>query len=341
MIKISENISLKNYNTFAIDVHAKYYAEITNENDLLELKDFIRSNNTTFLILGGGSNILFTQDFDGLVLKIEVKGIKIVEENKDYVLIEVGAGVVWDDFVLFSVEKNLGGIENLSLIPGKVGAAPIQNIGAYGQEVKDTIHSVKGIYLDTFEKHIFTGSECNFSYRNSLFKSDLKNKFLITNVLFKLKKNPLINTSYGSIEKELKNLGKNSSIISIKDVREAVIRIRKTKLPDPAILGNAGSFFKNPSVDSKQFSELKNKYPEITGFESGENNVKLSAGWLIEKCGLKGYRTGDVGIYNRQALVIVSYGNASGTEILDFSIYVKDKVQQKFGILLQEEVNIN
>lgn len=340
-MKVLENISLKNHNTFAVNVNAKYYVEINDEKSILELKDFIQTINSKILLLGHGSNILFTGDFDGIVLSIKIHGIKVIEENDDSALIEVGAGEKWDDFVSFAVNSNLGGIENLSLIPGTTGAAPIQNIGAYGQEVKDTIHSVKGIFLDTYEKQIFSNSECNFSYRNSLFKSILKNNFLITRVFFRLKKNPGITTSYGSIEKQLKDMGKNLNKLNISDLRESIIKIRESKLPDPAKLGNVGSFFKNPSISMEKFLQLKEKYPGIIGFEADDKTVKLSAGWLIENCGLKGFKAGNVGIYEKQALVIINYGEASGKEIFDFSKLVKEKILNKFDVLLQEEVNIH
>lgn len=340
-MKVFEKYSLKTHNTFNIDVEAELFTEIKNQEDLIELKDYLTSQRMPVLVLGGGSNILFTKDYNGLIIKNNLTGIEIIDEKKDSVIIEAKAGVQWDDFVLFAVENNLGGIENLTLIPGTVGASPIQNIGAYGQEAKDSILLVKGIDLEDFQTKSFTNEECRFGYRSSIFKSKLKGRFFITSVHFLLTKNPVINTSYGTIRKELESLGKNDPAITIKDVREAVISIRESKLPDTKTIGNAGSFFKNPSINKSWYNNLKKEFRDITGYETGIDEIKISAGWLIENAGLKGFRIGNAGVYEKQALVLVNYGSATGEEILNLSNIIKEKVKQKFGVVLQEEVNIH
>ena len=337
-MKILENISLKAYNTFGIDVKAETAAHISNENDLKELlgqKEFYTASR---LVVGGGSNILLTKDFKGLVIKNEIPGINIVDEDSSTILVEAGAGVEWHKLVMFCVEKNYGGIENLSLIPGSAGAAPIQNIGAYGQELKDVFFSLKGISTrDITEKNYFS-QECNFGYRDSIFKNELKNKFIITYITLKLNKNPVVNLNYSAIKSEIEKL--NLKNVTIKDVSEAVCRIRESKLPDPAVLGNAGSFFKNPEIDIVKYEELKKEFPDISGHGNNDSMVKLSAAWLIEKCGWKGKRAGCVGSHSKQALVLVNYGGATGKDVLDFAAEIKKSVSNTFGISLHEEVNI-
>jgi UDP-N-acetylmuramate dehydrogenase len=337
-MNIKGNSSLKKYNTFGIDVKAKYFVEIYSKEELKELLLLQEYKNVPKFVLGGGSNILFTKDFDGLVITFSSGKIQIIDESDDNVFVQASAGVVWNDLVIFCVERNLGGIENLTLIPGKVGAAPIQNIGAYGQELKDVFYSLNGIFIDNLIEKVFYKDECEFAYRYSIFKKELKNKFIITDVTLKLNKHPIINTSYGSIEEELKK--ENLNKISIKDVSKAVAAIRMSKLPDPAKIGNAGSFFKNPEIKEEKFEELKNKFPDITGYHVSDNLVKVPAGWLIEYAGLKGKRFGNTGTHPKQALVIVNYGEAQGEEILEFKNFVKKTVLEKYDIKLEEEVNI-
>ena len=335
---IKENFSLKQNNTFGIDVKAKYFVEVSSNNELKELLSLENYKSIPKFVLGGGSNILFTKDFEGLVIKISSNEIEIVEEDKESVFVKATAGVNWHDLVLYCIKRNYGGIENLSLIPGKVGAAPIQNIGAYGQELKDVFYSLNGIFIDNLREKTFYNDECRFAYRNSIFKKELKSKFIITDVTLRLSKHPAVNITYGTVEEELKK--KNLDAITIKDVSEVVCDIRKNKLPDPAKIGNAGSFFKNPEISKQKFNELKINFPGIIGYNTADDMIKVPAGWLVEKAGLKGKRIGNTGTHPKQALVIVNYGNATGREILDFKDYVKKTILEKFGIELEEEVNI-
>lgn len=336
--KIQENFSLKKYNTFGIEASAKYFVEVYSYDELKNIltDSFFKRKNK--LILGNGSNILFTKDFDGLVIKQNSIDINIVEENEDIVVIEASAGVIWHNLVLFCVERNFGGIENLSLIPGTVGAAPIQNIGAYGQELKDVFKSLKGITIDTLEEKIFHKDECNFGYRDSVFKSRFKDKFVITKVTLTLSKHPILNISYHDLIDPINKLDKNN--LSVFDISEIVSQIRRTKLPDYKKIGNAGSFFRNSEVSNEKFEILKEQYPNIIGYKLRDNKVKISAGWLIEQAGLKGKTVGNTGIHVNHALVIVNYGEAKGEEIRDFQDYVKNIIATKFGIELEEEVNI-
>jgi len=337
-MKLLENYSLKNLNTFGIEASTKYFAEIFSEEELVELLSDDKSRREKKIVLGGGSNILFTKNFNGLLIKNSISTINIFKENDDSVLIEAGAGVVWDNLVKFCVERNFGGIENLTLIPGTVGAAPIQNIGAYGQELADTFYSLDGFYFENCEKKTFSKSECGFSYRSSIFKEKLKDKFIVTSIKLKLNKIFKLNNSYKTLNEYLEKAGiKNPTIRNISD---AVAEIRRSRLPDPSKLGNAGSFFKNPEVNFETLEKLKSEYPDIKSFPSESGKVKISAGWLIEKCGLKGKRVSDVGTSPDHALVICNFGNATGNEILEFAMRVKKEVAIKFGITLQEEVNI-
>ena len=335
---IKEDLSLKNYNTFGLDIKAKYFAEVFSNDELKELLSLDNYKSVPKFILGGGSNILFTKDFEGLVIKISSGEIQIIKEDNDYVFVKASAGVIWHDLVLYCIERNFGGIENLSLIPGTVGAAPIQNIGAYGQELKNVFYSLTGIFIDNLMEKNFQKDECQFAYRNSIFKKELKNKFIITDVILRLSKHPIINISYGTVEEELKK--KNLDEITIKDVSEVICEIRRSKLPDPAKIGNAGSFFKNPEISMQKFEDLKIKFPGIIGYNTANNMVKISAGWLIESAGLKGKRVRNTGTHPKQALVIVNYGNATGKEILDFKNFIKEKILERFGIELEREVNI-
>jgi UDP-N-acetylmuramate dehydrogenase len=332
------NHSLKNYNTFGVDVKSKLFTEVKSENDLLKIISDKNLKVEKKIILGGGSNILFTKNFDGLILKISIAGIKVIEEDENNILIEAGAGVVWDDLVSFCVQRNFGGIENLALIPGTVGAAPIQNIGAYGQELADTFVSLNGIFLENLEQKSFNKDECSFSYRSSVFKEKLKNKFIVSSIRLLLSKKAKPNNSYKSLQEYIsKNRIQNPTL---KDISEAVASIRRSKLPEPKLIGNVGSFFKNPVLINDEFNKIKSEYPDVVNFPSKGEKTKISAGWLIEKCGWKGKRVGDVGTYPDHALVICNFGNASGSEILEFAMRIKEEVQRKFGIKLEEEVNI-
>ena len=335
---IHQDYSLKRLHTFGIDVKAKLFAEIFSDEDLFEIISDKKLMAEPKFILGGGSNILFTKNFDGLVIKVSLPGIKKVGENEKSVLIEAGAGVVWDKLVTFCVSNNFGGIENLTLIPGSVGAAPIQNIGAYGQELSDTIESLKGIFIEDGTVKSFSKSDCNFSYRNSIFKKELKNKFIITSLRLKLNKNPIVNLTYKKVEDEIQNLKISNPTIT--DLSKLVAKIRKSKLPHPDEIGNAGSFFKNPVVHYQKYLELVESHPGIISYDVDKNFKKIAAGWLIENCGWKGRRVGNVGTHQKHALIIVNYGDATGDEVLDFSIRIIQAVELKFGIRLENEVNI-
>ncbi len=335
-MQIQENISLKPYNTFGIDAMARYFSAFNNGDELAEL--LATDSTLPTLILGGGSNILLTQHFDGLVLKNEVKGIIEVHEDNEYVYVKAGAGENWHQFVLYCIERNWCGIENLSLIPGNVGASPMQNIGAYGVELKDVFYSLEA--YDVHEKRVvnFSANDCEFGYRESVFKRKYKDQYVILNVTFQLRKHPVFNTSYGAINEELEKMGVKE--LSIKAISDAVINIRSSKLPDPKVIGNAGSFFKNPEISNEQFAEIKAEFPDIVGYKLLNGNVKLAAGWLIEHCGWKGYRNGDAGCHAKQALVLVNYGDASGKDIFNLSEAISESVQKKFEVILEREVNI-
>ena len=345
-MQIQKNISLKQYNTFGIDVSAAQFAVFKSIDEAGELLTGQRSTNNKqrSLILGGGSNILFTQNFNGLILKNEIGGIEKIKEDDKYVYVKAGAGVNWHQLVLHSIENNWAGLENLSLIPGNVGASPMQNIGAYGVEIKDVFYELEALHIDDNELVIFNGGDCEFGYRESVFKRKYKNEFIITSVTYKLNKQPVFNTSYGAIEQELDKMGIKE--LSIKAISQAVINIRSSKLPNPAEIGNAGSFFKNPEVDKDQYQKLKSGYPAIVGYDLPNGNVKLAAGWLIEQCGpqgsvsWKGYREGDAGCHSRQALVLVNYGNATGEQIFALSDRIIKSVKEKFDVVLEREVNI-
>ncbi|MBK9285216.1 MAG: UDP-N-acetylmuramate dehydrogenase [Sphingobacteriaceae bacterium] len=338
MTEIKKNFNLKHLNTFGVDCSCSFFTEITQINqlyDVLKTEQFIKNQ---VLIIGGGSNLLFTKNFEGLVLKNSLKGIQITEENTDTVKVKAMAGEVWQDFVMYCINKGWGGLENLSLIPGCVGASPMQNIGAYGVEIKDTFVELEAVDLKSGELKIFNKENCAFNYRESVFKKELKNKFIIVSVTFQLTKNAVVNTSYGAIQQELEKKGVKNP--GIKDVSEAVIQIRQSKLPDPKVLGNAGSFFKNPEISMDKFQSLKNKFPDIVSYPLANGNIKLAAGWLIEQCGLKGFEMNGAGVHKQQALVLVNKDKANGQSIYDLSAYVMQKVFDKFEVALEREVNI-
>lgn len=334
-MEFHSNFSLKNYNTFGIDVKAKKFVSITS---IEQLKEVLSIENEIFL-LSGGSNMLLTKDIDKTVIHIDLKGITILEESNDQVVVEVYAGEDWHQFVLWCVNHDFGGVENLSLIPGNVGTCPIQNIGAYGVEVKDVIESVETIEIKSGKTKTFSNSECEFGYRNSIFKNTLKGKFVITKVRFKLTKvKHNLNTSYGAIESELSS--NNIQNPTIKDISNAVIAIRQSKLPDPKEIGNSGSFFKNPVISKSHFDRLQEKYPKIPSYPIDEFTVKVPAGWLIETAGFKGKRFGEAGIHDKQALVLVNHGNACGKEVFEVAKHIQSKIYIDFGIELEIEVNV-
>jgi UDP-N-acetylmuramate dehydrogenase len=337
-MEIAENFSLKNFNTFGIDAKAKAFVEINSEDEILELLSARELKGYRKFVLGGGSNVLLTKDYDGLVIKNSIQGIEILKEDGQSAVIEAGAGENWNDLVIYCVERNFGGIENLTLIPGKVGAAPIQNIGAYGEDLSESFISLEGIDIDSASRRIFTKDECEFGYRKSVFKNALKNKIIITKVVLRLSKNPVVKTEYGNVKIELEKTGKSE--FTIKDLSEVITKIRREKLPDPAVIGNAGSFFKNPSVDSKEFDLLKENYPDLKGYPADNSKIKIPAAWLIEKAGWKGKRKGNTGTHIKHSLVLVNYGNATGEEVLHFAKEIKKSIYETFGIILEEEVNI-
>jgi UDP-N-acetylmuramate dehydrogenase len=336
MIIIEESFSLKSYNTFGIQSYARFFAEANNLADLKTIVGVFRDDHRPKLILGGGSNLLFTDDFDGIVIFPDLKGTDLLKETDSHVLVKASAGENWDTFVNFCVSQGWGGIENLSLIPGNVGACPIQNIGAYGVEVKDVLHAVETLDISTGEARIFSNAECCFGYRDSIFKHEAKNKYIITSVTFKLAKHPVFQINYPDIRAELDRFGETT----ISSVRQAIINIRKKKLPDPEQLGNAGSFFKNPVIAPDKFNAIKQEYPSAPSYPATGGLIKIPAAWLIQTCGWKGKREGNVGTHESQPLVIVNYGGATGKEIIGFAQKIQDTVTQKFDIESEMEVNI-
>jgi len=321
-----------------MDVNARYLARIGNRNELEAMGNRIAELPEHPLILGGGSNILFTKNVDGWVIKNEISGIEITREDNDHVYVKTGAGENWHRFVLFCIDNNLAGAENLSLIPGNTGAAPMQNIGAYGVELKDIFFELEAWHIKDKAWVIFSKPDCHFDYRESVFKNKYKDQFIISTVTFRLDKKPNFHVSYGAIEQELNKMGVTE--LSIRAISDAIINIRSSKLPDPAVIGNAGSFFKNPEISAFQFEELKKKYPGIVGYPLPGNGMKLAAGWLIEQAGWKGFRDGDVGCHEKQALVLVNYDHAEGNDIFNLSEKILKDVSDKFGVLLEREVNI-
>ena len=335
-MELEKNISIKNYNSFKVDHKIKKFYKIQSKEEINEIRNYL-SKDEKIIILGGGSNILFTKDFDGSILYNNILGKEIIKETKNNIYIKFGAGENWDKAVEFCVKNKWYGIENLSLIPGSVGAAPIQNIGAYGTEIKDYIYEVTGINLLNGKSEIYKNKSCEFSYRNSVFKEKLKNVLFITHVTIKLSKIKKLNISYNEVKQYFRNT--NSNDITLKKLRKKIIEIRESKLPDPKILGNCGSFFKNPTIDSQSFNNLKKKYPDIVGYKNS-NKIKISAAWLIETCGWKGYKKNNVGVFKNHALVLVNYCSNDGEKILKLSEKIKNSVKEKFNISLEKEVNI-
>lgn len=337
-MEILENASLKAFNTFGIDAKAAKLVRFSSASDLKEIFQNKELSAMHRLILGGGSNLLLTSDFEGLVLKNEVPGIELVNEDDQYFYVKSGAGENWHEFVVYCIEQGWAGLENLSLIPGNVGASPMQNIGAYGVEVKDRFQELEAFNLKTLETEIFDAEACQFGYRESVFKRRLKNKYIIISVTFKLLKKPQLNTSYGAIQGELNSLGIHEPTMA--DVSRAVINIRSSKLPDPKVIGNAGSFFKNPVVPEAVYRKLVDENPSMPFYPAADGEYKLAAGWLIEKSGWKGFLRGNHGVHAKQALVLVNHGGASGKQIYDLSTEILADVKKKFGVELEREVNI-
>ena len=344
-MKLQRDISLKPYNTFGIDVKAKFFARFSTVEELTALLNLQDKTNLRALILGGGSNLLFTKDVNGYVLKNELTGIQLIKEDHNHYYVKVSAGENWHRFVMHCVAHNYAGLENLSLIPGNVGASPMQNIGAYGAELKDVFENLEALHKPDRTIRTFTANDCEFGYRESVFKRKYKDEFVILNVTFRLNKKPVLNTSYGALAQELEKMGVTEP--SIRSISDAVINIRKSKLPDPAQIGNAGSFFKNPTISLAQFEQMQKKVDDklqpataIPHYKVDDSHIKIPAAWLIEQCDWKGYRAGDAGVHTKQALVLVNYGNASGEALDGLATKISNSVEAKFGIELEREVNI-
>lgn len=335
---IQKNVSLFPFNTFAMDVGTRYYASFEDVDELGATLEESAALSAPRMILGGGSNVLFRSDYDGLILHNRIRGIEWVSDEGDEVFVRVGAGENWHAFVMWCIENGLAGVENLSLIPGSVGAGPMQNIGAYGVELREVFHELEAYHLEEGRVEKFSNSACEFGYRESVFKKSLKGQFAIISVTFKLSRKPDFKTSYGAIEQELNRMGVEE--LSIRCVSQAVINIRRSKLPDPRMIGNAGSFFKNPVISATHFEDLKRQFPEMPNYPAGEGLVKVPAGWLIDNSGWKGKRFGNYGVHERQALVLVNYGGAQGNEIYDLSEKIIDDIRSTYGIELEREVNI-
>ncbi len=337
---MENNVNLKELNTFGIEVFAQEFEILNSKEEAIHFFQTQDLEKKQFFILGGGSNLLLTEDFEGIVIQNKLKGFEVIEENADFIVLKVGAGENWHKFVLQCIDKGYAGVENLSLIPGNVGASPMQNIGAYGVEVKDLITEVETISVSTGEVQVFSNEECNFDYRSSIFKTTHKNQYFISSVNFKLSKKSEFNVSYGAIKSQLEHDGIELESLTIKAISDAVIAIRNSKLPDPSEIGNSGSFFKNPVVTKEFFEKLKNQFRDMPAYKLPKGDYKLAAGWLIEKTGWKGYTEGNYGVHKKQALVLVNYGGASGLEIYDLSERILLSVKDKFGVRLEREVNI-
>ena len=337
-MNIIENYPLLKLNTFGIDVKAKYFTSINTINELIEVTKTNVFKDLELLILGGGSNILFTKDFDGLVILNNIKGKEIIDQNQQSIFLKIGAGENWHELVMYCVDNGWGGIENLSLIPGNTGTAPMQNIGAYGVEIKETFVELEALEISSGKIVKFNNSDCEFGYRESVFKNKMKNQYIILNITLELKKNPVLNINYGDVKAILES--QNIKNPGIKEVSNAIISIRQSKLPDPKKIGNSGSFFKNPIVSLNQLELIKKKYPNVVNYEINENEFKIAAGWLIERAGWKGKKFNNYGIHEKQALVLVNYGLANGMEIFELSEKIILDIKDKFGITLEREVNI-
>ena len=337
-MNVIENYPLIKLNTFGIDVKAKYFTSINTVNELIEIKKSEKFKNHELLILGGGSNILFTKDFNGLVILNNIKGKEIVDQNDDSIILKIGAGENWHELVMYCVDNGWGGIENLSLIPGNTGTAPMQNIGAYGVEIKETFVELEALEISSGKIVKFSNSECEFGYRESVFKNKMKNKYIILNITLELNKNPILNINYGDVKAILET--KKIETPKIKDVSNAIISIRQRKLPDPKKIGNSGSFFKNPIIDITLLKLIEVKYPNVVSYKINENKFKIAAGWMIEKAGWKGKKFNNFGVHENQALVLVNYGLANGKEIFNLSEKIILDIKEKFGIILEREVNI-
>jgi UDP-N-acetylmuramate dehydrogenase len=334
-----DNVDLRAFNTFGIHTAARYFTTLRSDEDVQLLLSSAQFRKNPHLILGGGSNMLFTGNYNGVVARMQFKGIRTIDETNDHATVFAGAGENWHELVMHCIANDYGGIENLSLIPGTAGAAPMQNIGAYGVEIKDVIESVEAIHKQTGAKKIFSHGECAFGYRESIFKQEAKDQYIITGITMRLtRRNHQLHLQYGAIQETLQSM--SIAEPTIRDVSNAVIHIRRTKLPDPATVGNAGSFFKNPSITSTAFQQLKEKYPTIPSYPSTEGMIKVPAGWLIEQCGWKGKRFDNIGVHPHQALVLVNYGGGEGSKIWDLAMQIRDSVIGKFDISLQPEVNI-
>tara|TARA_B110000977_G_scaffold69581_1_gene94517 strand:+ start:13018 stop:14034 length:1017 start_codon:yes stop_codon:yes gene_type:complete len=337
-MNVIENYPLIKLNTFGIDVKAKYFTSINTVNELIEIKKSEKFKDHELLILGGGSNILFTKDFNGLVILNNIKGKEIVDQNEDSIILKIGAGENWHELVMYCVDNGWGGIENLSLIPGNTGTAPMQNIGAYGVEIKETFVELEALEISSGKIVKFSNSECEFGYRESVFKNKMKNKYIILNITLELNKNPILNINYGDVKAILET--KKIETPTIKDVSNAIISIRQRKLPDPKKIGNSGSFFKNPIIDINLLKLIEEKYPNVVSYKINENEFKIAAGWMIEKAGWKGKKFNNFGVHENQALVLVNYGLANGKEIFNLSEKIILDIKEKFGITLEREVNI-
>jgi UDP-N-acetylmuramate dehydrogenase len=339
MMQIEKNKSLKSFNTFGIDAKAKFFAAFESVEDLEEIYQKAEFQKVKKMVLGGGSNLLLTGDFDGLILKNDCRGIEIIKTENDFVLVRTKGGENWHEFVLWCLEQNFGGVENLSLIPGTVGAAPIQNIGAYGVELKDVFYELTAYEIETGKVITFDKTTCQFAYRESIFKNTQKGKYIILSVTFQLRKNQHeLNTNYGAIQTVLET--KHITKPTIQDISKAVVEIRSSKLPNPAEIGNSGSFFKNPEISKSFFENLKTQFPNIIGYDLPNGDVKVPAGWLIEQCGWKGKRVGNTGAYAKQALVLVNYGNATGAEVWQLAKAIQASVLEQFGVEIRPEVNV-
>ena len=337
-MNIIENYPLLKLNTFGVDVKAKYFTSINTINELIEVTKTNVFKDLELLILGGGSNILFTKDFDGLVILNNIKGKEIIDQNQQSIFLKIGAGENWHELVMYCVDNGWGGIENLSLIPGNTGTAPMQNIGAYGVEIKETFIELEALEISSGKIVKFNNSDCEFGYRESVFKNKMKNQYIILNITLELKKNPVLNINYGDVKAILESQNIKNPVI--KEVSNAIISIRQSKLPDPKKIGNSGSFFKNPIVSLNQLEFIKKKYPKVVNYEINENEFKIAAGWLIERAGWKGKKFNNYGVHEKQALVLVNYGLANGMEIFDLSEKIILDIKDKFGITLEREVNI-